>query len=195
MKPIRALFALPCLMLAACQVTTFAAPPLAAASGCDPALVGEWWSVADDGSDDADGEVRIVVDAACTLTFTERETDGTLRTDPSTPLRVARQGDHAYAWVDAAWAVRHVGEDTDPSVPASDIVLVRYAVDADALRLWSTDDKAIAHAIVDDEISGTTTASGGDIANRVFADAPPAILDRPSFFDAEAATLRRVRGD
>ena len=139
--------------------------------------------------------IRVLFALPCVLTFTERETDGTLRTDPPTPLHVARQGDHAYAWVDAGWAVRHVGEDADPAVTAGDIALVRYAVDGDQLRLWSTDDKAIAHAIVDDEISGSTTASGGDIANRVFADAPASVLDRPAFFDAEPATMRRVRGD
>ena len=190
MKTIRVLFALPCLLLAACQVTTFEKPPLVAETACDPVLVGRWWSVSEGGPTGDDGEVRLTIAPDCELTFTEREADGTLRTDPPTRLYWARHGAHAYAWVDAAWAVRHVGEEEDLTVPAGDVALVRYAAEGDQLVFWSTDDKAIAHAIVDGEISGETHVADSDITNRISESAPVDVLDRPGFFDAEAARMR-----
>lgn len=194
MKTIRGLFALPCLLLAACQVTTFEKAPIAASSGCDPALVGTWSSIDPGGDAEDDGEVMLEIGADCALSYRERDADGRIREVPATPLRVGRHGAHAYGWVDGAWGLR-AAEEEEHTVPAGDVIVLRYALDGDTLSVWSTDDKAIAHAIVDDDLNGHTTAGGGDIVNRLTGEQDPAVLDRPGFFDAEPGTFRRVAGN
>ena len=194
MKTIRGPFALPCLLLAACQVTTFEKAPIAALPGCDPALVGTWSSIDPDGTAEDDGEVMLDIGADCALTYREREADGGIRTVPATPLRVGRHGSHAYGWVDGTWGLR-AAEEEDHTLPAGDVIVLRYRLDGDTLSVWSTDDKAIAHAIVDDDLNGHTDAGGGDIVNRLTGEQDPAVLDRAGFFDDEPGTFRRAAGD
>lgn len=185
----RILLALPLLLLAACQATSFENAPLVAAAGCDPALVGGWTSVGD--TPQENGEVVLHLDAACQLRFEEHERDGVRRTD-ATPLHLGRRGEYAYAWVDSSWALKSVEEDHRP--PAGDIQLARYHVDGDTLQLWSTDDKAIAHAIIDGELTGTVSYSDSELFNRLTGEPAPAVLDRPGLFDAEPAKFQRLPG-
>lgn len=191
MNPIRGLFALPCLLLAACQMTTFERVPLAAAGTCDPALVGTWTSLDPGGDAAADGEVTVSIDAACSLRYAERQRDGTLREVPATTLHVGRHGAHAYGWVEAAWGLL-AADETDVTVPAGDMIVLRYAVDGGTLSVWNTDDKTIAHAIIDGELTGRTESNGDDIVNRLTGDPSADVLDRPGFFDGDPAIFRRA---
>ena len=178
------------LLLAGCQMTSFEKSPLAAAGGCDPALVGDWASIGD--PPDEDGEVTLRLDAQCRLTYEERKATG-LVTGEATTVHVARHGDHAYAWVDAAWALARFEEDHRP--PAGDIMLVRYRLDGDVLELWSTDDKPIAHAIIDGQLEGEVIAADNELFNRLTGEQAPAVLERDGLFDAEPARFRRAAKD
>jgi hypothetical protein len=188
MKTIRGLCALPCLLLAACQVTTFEKAPIAASPGCDPALAGRWIA-ADEG-----GEVELVVGPDCTLSVAERENDGwKVPPKPPTTLHVGRHGDRNYGWVDATWGLM-VADEADRVLPEGDVVVLRYRIEGDRLLVWGADDKAIAHRIVDGDLQGRTQVDGSDIINRLSGDQPAEVLEERSFFEAEPEIFLR-RGD
>lgn len=174
------------LALAGCQITTFEQSPLAALP-CDPAVAGEWHSV-DDGPS-GDGEMILRISGDCQLSFEERTAEGP-RTGESTPLFLGEHAGQRYAWTDAGWLLRSLDE--DHAVPAGDVHLVRFAIAGDRLELWSTDDKPIAHAIIDGELSGEVIARDRRLFNRLAAKQPPEVLARPGFFDAEPATFRKM---
>ena len=173
-------------LLAGCQVTTFEQSPLAALP-CDPAVVGEWHSVGDEPS--GDGEMILRVSATCKLTVEERTADGP-RTGEPTPLFLGEHAGQRYAWTDAGWLLRRFGE--DHAVPAGDVHLVRFTLEGDRLGLWSTDDKPIAHAIIDGDLSGEVIARDRRLFNRLVAPQKPEVLEHPGFFDAEPAWFRKA---
>ncbi|KFN46043.1 hypothetical protein [Arenimonas metalli] len=174
------------LALAGCQVTTFELSPLAALP-CDPAVAGEWHSVGDEPS--GDGEMILRVSADCQLEIEERTPAGP-RHGEATPLFLGEHAGQRYAWTDGAWLLRRFGE--DHALPAGDVHLVRFAITGDRLELWSTDDKPIAHAIIDGELSGEVIARDRSLFNRLTAPQPPEVLARPGLFDAEPAAFRKV---
>lgn len=174
------------LALAGCQVTTFEQSPLAALP-CDPAVAGEWHSV-DDGPS-GDGEMILRISSDCRIAFEERTAEGP-RTGEATPLFLGEHAGRRYAWTDAGWLLRNLDE--DHAVPAGDVHLVRFAIAGDRLELWSTDDKRIAHAIIDGELSGEVIARDRSLFNRLTTAQPPDVLAHPGFFDAEPAAFRKV---
>ena len=180
------LIAIACGLLAACEATTFEHAPLAALP-CDPALVGHWASEGE--GHDKDGEMVLQIDAACALTVVEHKADGP-RTGEATALHLGRHGNHDYAWVDAGWMMRRFDE--DHRFPEGDVFLMRYRRQGDRLELWSTDDKAIAHAIIDDDLDGEVLARENELFNRLTGRQEPAVLEHRGLFDAEAAGFRRV---
>jgi hypothetical protein len=178
------------LLLAACQVTTFETAPLTAIDGCDPALVARWDAFDADAPAGKPAEMSVQVDARCHIRlFDEHNPQGS---DP-TPLHLGRHGDATYAWFDAGWAMR-VGRE-DHAFPEGDVVLMRYRLDGDTLQAWSTDDKAIAHAIVDGTLTGEVSVANSEIYNRLTGTQDPAVLARSDFFDAEGGTFRRAAGN
>jgi hypothetical protein len=180
-------FALAALLaLAGCQVTTFEQSPLAALP-CDPAVAGEWHSLGDEPS--GDGEMILRISNDCQLAIEERTADGP-RTGEPTPLFLGEHAGQRYAWTDAGWMLRRFRE--DHAVPAGDVHLVRFAIAGDRLELWSTDDKAIAHAIIDGELTGEVIARDSRLFNRLVAPQPADVLDRTDVFDAEPAAFRKV---
>lgn len=176
-------------LLAACQATTFERAPLQALA-CDPALAGDWSSLDEEGQ--TDGEVVLHVGKDCALEVTERKPAGP-QTGEATRFHLGRHGDHTYAWVDANWLMRRFDE--DHRTPEGDVYVMRYRVQGDQLELWSTEDKPIAHAIIDDELEGEVIARDERLFNRLTGDQDPAVLDRKGFFDADPGRFRRVRGD
>ena len=201
MNAVRALFALPCVLLAACQMTTFETPPLAATPGCDPALAGRWGS-----TDDEDPpaprpanakyapppELVLVIDAACSLDVEEYAQEGVRRGEP-TRLHLAREGELRYAWVDAGWAMERFRE--DHRFPDGDIVLMRYTIDGDRLDVFNIDDKATAHAIIDGDLTGEVRYADNELHNRLTGVQAPEVLGRAGLFDAEPGTFFRMAGE
>ena len=190
MKPIRLLSALPCLLLAACQVTTFAQAPIAAGP-CDPALVGDWADHDPDASAAAPAEVVLRIDAGCRVEVEEHKHGGVTRGD-AVQLHLGRHGSHRYAWVDANWLMARFDE--EHRFPAGDVVLMRFALDGDGLVVWNTDDKPMAHAVIDDEISGEVLALEHELFVRLTGEPDPGVLERDGFFDTDAAHFRRLEG-
>ena len=175
-----------CLLLSACEATTFEKAPIAALP-CDPALAGHWASEGE--GDDKDGEIVLQIDAACQLSVLEQKADGP-RTGEATALHLGRHGRHHYAWVDAGWMMRRFDE--DHQFPAGDVYLVRYRRQGDRLELWSIDDKAVAHAIIDDRLDGEVLASDNELFNRLTGTQEAAVLDHRGLFDADPAGFRRL---
>ena len=174
------------LALAGCQVTTFERSPLAALP-CDPAVAGEWHSLGDEPS--GDGEMILRISNDCQLAIEERTADGP-RTGEPTPLFLGEHAGRRYAWTDATWMLRRFGD--EDVVLEGDVHLVRYAITGDRLELWSTDDKPIAHAIIDGKLEGEVVARDRSLHNRLVAPQAAAVLEFPGFFDAEPAAFRKV---
>jgi hypothetical protein len=184
--------------LAGCQATTFEQSPLAALP-CDPAIVGEWHSVGDAPPDEGeatgrvarsgDGEVILRVSADCQLSVEERTAEGPRKGEP-TPLFLGEHAGRRYAWTDAGWMMRRFEEDHRP--PVGDVHVVRFALEGDRLLLWSTDDKPIAHAIIDGDLKGEVIARDSRLFNRLLAPQRPDVLEREGFFDPEPAPFRKA---
>jgi hypothetical protein len=173
------------LLLAGCQMTTFETVPLAA-DACDPGLEGHWLSVDED--HDKVGEVALRVSADCELVVESREKDG-LRTSAPTALHLGRQGLYRYAWVNARWALTQFDE--NHPVPGADAYLLRFAQDGDRLTLWTSNDKAVAHAIIDGELQGEVVSRDSDLFNRLTGEQAPAVLDHPALFNADPVQFQR----
>lgn len=172
-------------LLAACQATSFEHAPLQAIA-CDPALAGHWVSQGEDSDDD--GEVMLDIGSDCRLEMTEQKPDGLVGGEAVT-FHLGRQGRHTYAWVDANWLMRRGGEDHRP--PEGDVYVMRYQLRGDTLDIWSTDDPAIAHAIIDDRLEGEVIARDERLFNRLTGEQDPAVLDRRDFFNAKAGRFKR----
>lgn len=180
------LIVMSCVLLAACEATTFEQAPVAALP-CDPALAGHWASEGE--GDDKDGEIVLQINAACQLAVVEHKANGPSTGEP-TALHLGRHGRHHYAWVDAGWMMRRFDE--DHRFPDGDVFLMRYRRQGDRLELWSTDDKLIAHAIIDDKLEGEVLARDNELFNRLTGQQEPEVLEHRGLFDAEAAGFRRL---
>lgn len=174
------------LLLGACQMTTFEAAPLAAGP-CDPTLAGQWLSQDEDPAQN--GEVVLRVDAACQLVVQSLEKDG-LRSSQPTALHLGQHGLYRYAWVNARWAMTQF--DQDHPVPEGDVYLLRIARDGDRLTLWTSDDKAVAHAIIDGGLSGEVVSRNRDLFNRLVGNEAPAVLEHPALFKADPVLFARA---
>lgn len=174
-------------LLAACQATSFEHAPLQAIA-CDPALAGHWVSQGE-GSDD-DGEVTLDIGSDCRLEMSEQKPDGMVGGEAVT-FHLGRQGRHTYAWVEANWLMRRAGE--DHRMPDGDVVVMRYQRRGDTLDLWSTDDPAIAHAIIDDRLEGEVIARDERLFNRLTGAQDPAVLEGRDFFNDKAGRFKRAR--
>jgi hypothetical protein len=181
-----ALICISCLCLAACETTSFQAPPVAE-QACDSQLTGTWLSVGD--KPDENGEVELRIDGKCQLLFIEHEKDGT-KEGVTTQVHVGNDRDAGYLWVDSAWAVTRFDMKQPP--PEGDIYLLRYRIRNDRLVLEAPDDSAIAHRIIDGKINGEVRRIDGNLNNRLLAPVDPAILRQRGFFDKEKAELRRA---
>ena len=178
-----------CALLGACQGTTFQTAPLAESS-CDGGLQGRWLSIGDSGND-ADGEVELRIGADCRAELDEHEKDGT-RTGPSTLVHVGRAGSQSYLWVDAAWALARFGPSR--TAPAGDVFVLRYRLRGDRLELQTTDDKAVAHLIIDEKIPGDVQRLDGSLLNRITGGAHPDVLAMPGVFERKRLSFRRGDG-
>ena len=191
----RALLASAALLLGACQMTTFDAAPLAAGP-CDPALAGQWLSQDEDPA--KNGDVALHVDEACALVLDMavnpepgKGAPARRRSEP-TALHLGQHGLYRYAWVDARWALAQF--EADQPTPAGDVYLLRIARDGDRLTLWTTNDKAVAHAIIDGELSGEVASRNRDLFNRLAGNEAPAVLDHPALFNADPVQFLRQPG-
>lgn len=174
-----------CLLLAACESTSFQAAPVVERP-CDPVLTGHWRPV-DDQPGQADDAV-LSIDARCQLQFADIE-NGARRVGQPTQAHFGSDGDNHYLWVDAAWAVARF--DLKQSPPAGDLFLVRYRVEEGQLVLQLTDDRAIAHRIIDGKFNGEVRRIDGDLRNRILAPVDPAIMREAGFFAVNETRLRR----
>ena len=173
------------LLLCGCESTSFQAPPVAETS-CDPALVGVW--LPGDGNKDGDEDAELRIDPQCQIDFVD-EKNGTRREGPPTKAHVGGDGDKHYLWVDAAWAVARF--DLKQATPAGDLFVVRYRFKDGQLLLTMTDDRTIAHRIIDGKIRGEVHRIDGDLRNRLLAPIAPAVLREPGFFELNETLLRR----
>ena len=182
---LRTLVAAMALALGACQMTTFEAAPLAA-SPCDPALAGDWLSQDEDPA--KNGEVVLRMDDACQLVLQTTTKDG-VRTGAPTPLHLGQHGLYRYAWVDARWAMAQFEEDHVP--PAGDVYLLRIASDGDRVTLWTINDKAVAHAIIDGTLQGEVASRNRELFNRLAGNEAPGVLDHAGLFNADPVQFVR----
>jgi hypothetical protein len=181
----RALLATGALLLGACQMTTFESAPLAAGP-CDPGLAGQWLSQDEDPA--KNGELVLRVDASCQLVVDMSEKDG-VRSSQPTPLHLGQHGLYRYAWVDARWAMTQFEEDHPAT--EGDVYLLRLARDGDRLTLWTTNDKAVAHAIIDGGLKGEVVARDRDLFNRLTGKQEPTVLEHAALFNADPVPFLR----
>ena len=177
-----------CLLLGACQGTTFQTAPLAELP-CDGGLAGQWLSV-DDDKKEADGEVELRIGSDCRMEVDEHERDGT-RSGAATFVHTGRAGRQAYLWVDAGWGLARFAPSR--TAPAGDVFVLRYRLRGDRLEMQTTDDKVIAHMIIDGRIPGDVNCIDGNLLNRITGDAHPEVLAMPGVFGSKK--LRFNRGD
>jgi hypothetical protein len=149
--------------LAGCEATTFQNPPLAE-SACDARLVGDWLSVADSDSNDTPGEVELQIDKACSLSMIEHKKNGDEGGD-ATLLHVGRDGAQDYFWLDATWAFKRA--QSNQPAPAGDVYVLRYVVRDKEMQLYTIDDRAVAHRILDDELKGEVHKTENTLVNRL----------------------------
>ncbi|MEO8742567.1 MAG: hypothetical protein ABI365_05165 [Lysobacteraceae bacterium] len=154
--------------LLGCEATTFQKPPLAEAS-CDTQLVGDWLTVPDAGTSDAPGEGELQIDKTCQLIVIDHKQDKTHAdqanaSDP-TQLHVGHDGTHGYIWVDSAWAFGFARSDLKP--PTGDVTVLRYGISGDDLSLSLTDDRAIAHHLIDGNLKGDVRKIDNTVLNRI----------------------------
>ena len=174
-----------CLLLSACESTSFQAAPFAEAQ-CDPALNGNWRPV-DDQTGRAD-DVELQIDSRCQILFTETK-NGEHRDGKPVTAHIGNDGDNHYLWVDAAWVVTRF--DLKQTLPAGDVFVVRYRIENGQLVLQSTDNRTIAHRIIDGKFPGEVRRIDGDLRNRMLAPIDVAVLREPGFFAKEETRLRR----
>jgi hypothetical protein len=175
------------LLLAGCEATTFEHAPMAERNGCDPALVGDWFSLAD-ARDGNNGEVELQVGSNCRLLVIEHKQDGAVNGE-ATQLHVGNDGRQGYAWVDAAWAFQRA--DSHETTVPGDVYVLRYGVHGERLELRTPDTKAIAHRIIDDDLQGETRKSGTVLVNRLTGTVTPQQLRWHGFFADKPARFER----
>ncbi|MEO8742782.1 MAG: hypothetical protein ABI365_06280 [Lysobacteraceae bacterium] len=178
--------------LIGCDATTFQKPPLAEAA-CDPQLVGDWLTVPDPGSHEAGGEGELQIDKTCQLIVIDHKQDKTRAeqanaSDP-TQLHVGHDGTQGYFWVDSAWAFHFAQSDLQP--PAGDVTVLRYGISGDDLSLSLTDDRAIAHHLIDGNLQGDVRKIDTTVLNRITGTlAPGQLRDQIAFSDKPAHFVR-----
>jgi len=172
----------------ACQGTSFQNAPLASA-GCDPALVGEWISLDDKGV--ANGELRLSISATCQIDMSGTSAKP-VAAEGTTQVYTATRAGQAYAWFNAAWANR-LFDVKEFQVDPRDIYLFRYEIGGNQLHLRSVDHKAVAHRIIDGDITGTVRSDDNVLVNRVTGPARPEILDFPKLFSTESTNFTREK--
>jgi hypothetical protein len=174
--------------LAGCEATTFEKPPLAETS-CDPQLVGDWLTVADPGSSDMPGEGELRIDKSCMLIAIDHKLDKPVTSD-TIQLHIGHDGAQKYLWVDSAWAFRFA--QSDEPAPAGDVTVLRYDLQGKDLTLNMTDDRAIAHRIIDGDLQGDVHESDGVLLNRLTGKLTPEQLrEKVAFSDKPAQFVRR----
>ena len=187
----------PMLLLASligCEATTFQKPPLAEAA-CDPQLVGDWLTVPDPGTSEVAGEGELQIDKTCRLIVIDHKQDKTRAdqanaSDP-TQLHVGHDGTQGYFWVDSAWAFRFARSDLLP--PAGDVTVLRYGISGDDLSLSLTDDRAIAHHLIDSNLQGDVRKIDNTVLNRITGTlAAGQLRDQITFSNKPAHFARHV---
>ena len=189
------------LLLSACERTRFSEAP-ADATGCNPALVGDWLNEADE--DSALGEIAASVDGSCQLRVTENDKSPP-RLSPPTTLRSARVGERDLLWIDAAWADAAFEIEADAITPtdddaAHDVYLFAWHYVDDRLTLTAPDPAALAHAAIDGELKADVLHGDYDLHVRVRepqAKLQSLLASGKVFGGAEddAKSLRFVRAD
>jgi hypothetical protein len=175
------------LALAGCEATTFQNPPVAE-QACDPQLVGDWLSVADSKDNDTPGEVELEIDKTCSLSIVEHKKDGDVGGDATT-LHVGRDGAQEYFWLDARWAFKRA-QSTQPA-PAGDVYMLRYVIRNNDLQLYTIDDHAVAHRILNDELKGEVHKTEGTLVNRLTGTVTPHQLRSEIRFENKPARFIR----
>jgi len=172
--------------LVGCQATTFQNPPLAEGA-CDARLTGDWLSVADSKSNDTPGEVELKIDNGCSLSLIEHKKDGDVGGD-ATKLHVGRDRSQEYFWLDATWAFKRA-QSTQPA-PVGDAYVLRYTIRGKELQLFTIDDRAVAHRILDDKLKGEVHKTESTLVNRLTGSVTAEQL-RSIAFDANPARFTR----
>lgn len=173
------------LLLGGCEATSFERAPLAEGA-CDARLPGHWDSIGD--KPDEDGDVQLDIGPDCRLELFDRH-EGAMRAGAPTQLHFGTQGGKSYVWFDAGWSLRRFDSDLTP--PSGDVLLMRYALSADQLTVVATDDKAIAHQVLDERIPGTVRKDDDGLQVRITGGPHPALLDGQGFFKDEPMRFRR----
>ena len=176
------------LLLGACAETVFEKPPLAEVA-CDTRLAGHWNSAGDKG--EADGDVQLDISESCRLEVTDHH-QGAIRQGDPTQLHVGRLGTQDYAWVDSMWSQQRF--DSDLVTQAGDVNVFRYQLSNGDLVLNATDDTAIAHRIIDGDISGDTSKTGKGLHNRITGAPQPKLLESAGFFSKELIVFHKGGG-
>jgi len=175
-------------LLSGCEVTTFEKAPLPDLA-CDKQLVGHWLSVAENGKTEADGEIELRIGSDCSLELDEQK-HGLIKRGEPTQLHVGQSGRFHYVWVDAGWA--QVRFELDKAVHEQDVIVLSYRVNKKLLELQSTDDKAIAHQIIDGRIAGDVSRSNDRLLNRITGGPHPQVLEMSGVFERKKLRFRRA---
>jgi hypothetical protein len=166
------------LLLAGCESSRFTSLPWAdGAQPCVDPPVG-WWVSTD--PDDAKDRVWVRIDADCSLVLAgdERRPDGALDVDvhrlaglygPVDGRIVLAVPDRAVAAIDRDLADRDVAP-TATVRAGAEWHLMHVTANDDTLRVDFVDHRELAHRIIEDEIAGSVSKSGGTLANVVTED-------------------------
>lgn len=172
--------------LSACESTSFEKPPIADGI-CDARLVGHWESISDNA--DENGDVQLDIGADCRLEMSDKD-DGRMREGEATQLHAGALDGKDYLWVDSDWSLRRFKSDLQAH--AGDVTVLRYIVQGPDLTIAQADHKAIAHRILDDQISGEARKDEHGLQNRITGGPHPDVLSAAGFFGKETGRFRRT---
>ncbi|MDY0021715.1 hypothetical protein [Arenimonas caeni] len=177
------------LLLTGCQATFWARPPMPG-GGCDPATRGQWVTPA--GEDPQEERMRLSVDADCSLVAEKFRGNETTSRSGSTLVRMARLGDQPYAWLDANTLLAYEG--VSHRTGSGDVMVFRYRVEGNRLRIWNANHLHVRALISDGRIRGGFDDNDEDEFNRITGAVPPALLSAPDFFEPTPMELVREGG-
>lgn len=179
------------LLLAGCRATFWAQPP-SPQGGCDPAAEGSWYSEVTYEEEGPGQQYEVAIDAGCQVRL-YRIVGGVLsKTSEPAMVRMGRIQDSTYAWIDANTLLAF--NDNAHRTRAGDVLVVRYRIEGNQLRIWVPDHLHVRGLIASGALAGEFLDTELDEFNRLTGPSAPALaqLATPRFFDPSEIVLTRV---
>lgn len=171
------------LLLAGCQATFWAQPPLPA-GGCDPAVQGRWYSDVDYPDEGESRQVRLNIDARCQVVATQILGGAVSYSSSPTSIGMAQLRGQSYVWMNANSMLTFNGH--SHRTQAGDVVVFRYRVEGENLLIWEVNHLHLRNLISSGAIAGGIDDNEMNEFNRITGPVAPVQLAAPEFFYEEA---------